>query len=308
MYADIVLDVDPGVIADRTSGARAAAATDLSPGTAARYEDAVVGRSGRRGCGRVGRPAGSNSRRRSVPSSGPGIPAAPRLYREHHGISHDLGTAVTVQAMVFGNLGRPAGSGVAFTRDPKTGRRQLFGEYLAGGQGEDVVAGLQHTGQPARSDTGLAAVGRANCSSFGDRLESEYRDALDIEFTAEAGRLYMLQVRPAKRTAAAAVHIAADLVREGVIDDAEALRRVTIEQVKRLVAPGFDEAALAAAHAEGRLLTTGIPASPGHGSGRAVLDADRAGRAGRRRVSRSSCCGRPPARRTCAECWWRKPW
>ena len=123
-----------------------------------------------------------------------------RLYREHHGISHELGTAVTVQAMVFGNLGAPAGSGVAFTRDPKTGARELFGEYLAGGQGEEVVAG---TRTPARLDSPTAEwlPMVAELSSFGDRLEAEYRDALDIEFTAEAGTLYLLQVRPAKRTA-----------------------------------------------------------------------------------------------------------
>lgn len=198
-----------------------------------------------------------------------------RLYREHHGIPHDLGTAVTVQAMVFGNLGSPSGSGVAFTRDPSTGERSLFGEYLAGGQGEEVVSGTK-TPVPVSEAVGEWASLVEQLRGYGTALEVEYRDALDIEFTAEAGQLYLLQVRPAKRTAAAAVHIAAALVEEGVLTSAEALQRVDPEQVRHLVAPEFDPAELAAAREQGRVLTTGVPASPGHGHGRAVLDADRA--------------------------------
>lgn len=275
MYADIVLDVDPVLFAEETAAERAAASADLTSQNAAAYEAAVIGALHGEGhdvsvdprdqlTAAIQAVFGSWNSRRA------------RLYREHHGISHDLGTAVTVQAMVFGNLGAPAGSGVAFTRDPKTGERLLFGEYLAGGQGEEVVAGTRTpVGLDRPTDDWRPLI--AELTSFGNRLEGEYRDALDIEFTAESGVLYMLQVRPAKRTAAAAVHIAVDLLREGIIDPAQAVHRVTTEQVKRLVAPEFDEAALAGARSDGRVLTTGIPASPGHGSGKAVLDADRAG-------------------------------
>lgn len=275
MYSDIVLDVDPGWLGEQIAPQRESAARSLTAETAAGFEDAVL-----QALYVEGQQPPTDPRRqlmaaiRAVFESWDSRRA--RLYREHHSISHELGTAVTVQAMVFGNLGAPAGSGVAFTRDPKTGARELFGEYLAGGQGEEVVAG---TRTPERLDAPTEEWRPlvAELSSFGDRLEAEYRDALDIEFTAEAGALYLLQVRPAKRTASAAVHIAVDLVREGVIDDAEALRRVSVEQIKRLVAPEFDQHELAVARDEGRVLTIGVPASPGHGSGRAVLDSDRAG-------------------------------
>lgn len=275
MYSDIVLDVDPGWLAQETAASRRSAAADLTPVSAAAFEAAVIDT-----LAQEGHQVGIEPRHQLTAA----IHAVfrswdsrrARLYREHHGISHDLGTAVTVQAMVFGNLGAPAGSGVAFTRDPKTGARELFGEYLSGGQGEDVVAGTRTPTELRHpSEDWIPLIGELG--SFGDLLETDYRDALDIEFTAEAGTLYLLQVRPAKRTAAAAVHIAVDLLEEGVIDVREALNRVTVEQVKRLVAPEFDERELDAARSDGRLLTIGIAASPGHGSGRAVLDADRAG-------------------------------
>lgn len=274
MYADIVLDVDPGLLAEATAGERESARAELTSQTAAAFEAAVL-----QVLSDEGQPASTDPRQQltaaicAVFASWDSRRA--RLYREHHGIPHDLGTAVTVQAMVFGNLGSPAGSGVAFTRDPKTGLREMFGEYLAGGQGEDVVAGTR-TPVALTEPTPQWRPLIAELRSFGDRLETEYRDALDIEFTAEAGTLYLLQVRPAKRTSAAAVHIAVDLLRENVIADAEAMRRVTVEQLKRLVAPEFDETELAAARSAGRVLMIGIPASPGHGSGRAALDADRA--------------------------------
>jgi pyruvate,orthophosphate dikinase len=274
MFADIVLAVDPDLFASRIAEQKAGSAAALDQASAAELEALVV----------------------EVLSEEAGpIPTAPaeqleaavravfdswdsrraRLYREHHGIPHDLGTAVTVQAMVFGNLGAPAGSGVAFTRDPMTGRRELYGEYLAGGQGEEVVAG---TKTPVKLSDAVEEWRPIvdELRSYGDRLETEYRDALDIEFTAEVGTLYLLQVRPAKRTAAAALHIATELVRENVITAADALQRVTSDQVKHLVSPEFDADALARARHEGRILTTGVPASPGHGSGQAVLDADRA--------------------------------
>jgi pyruvate,orthophosphate dikinase len=274
MFADIVLDLDPELFKSRIASRQAQTAAALNAASAAELEDLVT--------------------EVLAADAGP-VPTAPaeqleaavravfdswdsrraRLYREHHGISHDLGTAVTVQAMVFGNLGRPAGSGVAFSRDPMTGARELYGEYLAGGQGEEVVAG---TKTPVKLSDAVPQWRPIvdELRGYGDRLEAEYRDALDIEFTAEAGTLYLLQVRPAKRTATAAVHIATELVRENLITAQEALARVTSDQVKHLVSPEFDAGALAQARAQGRVLTTGVPASPGHGSGHAVLDADRA--------------------------------
>jgi pyruvate,orthophosphate dikinase len=275
MFADIVLDVDPEWLTEQTARQRDSASASLSERSAGELEAAIL-----RALEEEGRPAPTDPRAQLTAAISAVFASwdsrRATLYREHHGIPHDLGTAVTVQAMVFGNLGAPAGSGVAFTRDPKTGDRELFGEYLPGGQGEDVVAGTR-TPVSLTDPTADWLPLVSELHSFGDRLEAEYADALDIEFTAEAGRLYLLQVRPAKRTAAAAVHIAVDLMRENVIDGAEALRRVSVEQIKHLVAPEFDEDELALARQQGRVLTVGIPASPGHGSGRAVLDADRAG-------------------------------
>ena len=197
-----------------------------------------------------------------------------RVYREHHGIAHDLGTAVVVQSMVFGNLSDDSGSGVVFTRNPVTGEPGLFGEYLAHSQGEDVVAGTR-TPDPVASALApeVLAELRATCEG----LERSQGDVLDIEFTVERATLYLLQVRSAKRTPEAAVRIAADLVAEGLATPADALRGVTAEQVRQVQRPGFADADVAAARAGGRLLTTGIGACPGQVSGTLVLDPDRAG-------------------------------
>jgi pyruvate,orthophosphate dikinase len=274
MFADIVLGVDPELLRRQIADARDRAVAGLDADRAGELEDRIVEvLSSEVGPVPIDPAEQLGAAVRAVFDSWDSRRA--RLYREHHGIRHDLGTAVTVQAMVFGNLGQPAGSGVAFTRDPASGTRELYGEYLAGGQGEDVVAGTRTPVKLADAVPEWRPL-VAELRGYGHRLEAEYRDALDIEFTAEAGTLYLLQVRPAKRTAAAAVHIAADLVREGVIPAAEAVRRVDPDQVKNLVSPEFDAAALAAARAAGRVLTTGVSASPGHGSGQAVLDADRA--------------------------------
>jgi pyruvate,orthophosphate dikinase len=200
-----------------------------------------------------------------------------RTYRAHHGIPDDLGTAVTIQAMVFGNLGEVAGSGVAFTRDPATGEAALYGEFLAGGQGEDVVAG---TATPTRlqETEGPWKVLVDELTEIGLSLELEYRDALDIEFTVEDGKLHLLQVRRAKRTADAAVTIATELANSGIISRSEALARVGADQVAVVVTPRFEPGALEEARASGKLLATGIPASPGHAIGMATLDPDRAAR------------------------------
>ncbi len=196
-----------------------------------------------------------------------------RTYREFHAIPHDLGTAVVVQAMVFGNLGDDSGSGVVFTRNPVTGEPGLFGEYLAHSQGEDVVAGIR-TPDPVTAALApdLLDELRATCLD----LERRQGDVLDIEFTVERGVLWFLQVRSAKRTPEAAVRIAADLLAEGAVGPEGALGMVTVEQVRQVQRPGFDADEVAAARADGRLLTTGIGACPGQVSGMLVLDSDRA--------------------------------
>ncbi|MEV7687474.1 pyruvate, phosphate dikinase [Streptomyces bungoensis] len=188
-----------------------------------------------------------------------------RLYRRREHIPEDLGTAVTVQRMVFGNLGADSGSGVAFTRDPATGRPGLYGDYLANAQGEDVVAGV-------RDAVPLAELERLDPRSYrrlrdhAQTLERHYRDLCDIEFTIERGTLWMLQTRVGKRTAEAAFAIAAELVEEGLISADEALARVGGDGLARLMFPRFDTGAT------GAPLTHGIPASPGAAVGAVVFD------------------------------------
>ena len=194
-----------------------------------------------------------------------------RAYRAHHKIDDALGTAVTVQAMVFGNFDAQSGSGVAFTRNPNTGERELYGEFLLGRQGEDLVSGSA-TPTSITEPGAMRAHHREELNVHGKTLESLYRDAVDIEFTVEGDQLYFLQVRPAKRTAQAAVVIATELVDDGILTPTEAVQKVSVEQLKRLLRPAFEPAALAAAP----VLTSGIGASPGHSHGVAVLDADRA--------------------------------
>ncbi|MFE6828464.1 pyruvate, phosphate dikinase [Streptomyces sp. NPDC057690] len=188
-----------------------------------------------------------------------------RLYRRREHIADDLGTAVNVQTMVFGNLGSDSGSGVAFTRDPATGRPGLYGDYLANAQGEDVVAGIRNT-------VALTALEDLDPVSYGqlrghmDTLERHYRDLCDIEFTIERGRLWMLQTRVGKRTAEAAFAIAAELVDEKLITADEGLARVDGDGLARLMFPRFDTSAI------GEALAHGLPASPGAAVGAAVFD------------------------------------
>lgn len=201
--------------------------------------------------------------------------ARAKAYRKHHKIPDDLGTAVVIQAMVFGNLDEQSGTGVAFTRDPMTGERRLFGEYLAGHQGEDLVAGTKTPESLSAPSPAIVRIAD-QIRSVGNHLEAMYKDALDIEFTVERGQLHLLQVRAAKRTAAAAVRIAVEMANEGLIDRPTALRRVTEEQLRQLVRPGFVASSLEAADTNGSLLLEGVAASPGHATGVAVLDSDRA--------------------------------
>ena len=161
-------------------------------------------------------------------------------YRKQFKISDDLGTACSVVTMVFGNMGDDSGTGVAFTRDPNTGERVLYGEYLTNAQGEDVVAGIRTPSKIAQMKKDLPKA-YAEFDRIAKRLEKHYRDAQDLEFTIERGKLYMLQTRSAKRTAAAAVKIATDMVREGLITKDEALRRVEPAQVEQLLLPRFDQ-------------------------------------------------------------------
>jgi pyruvate,orthophosphate dikinase len=201
-------------------------------------------------------------------------------YRNFNKIPHDLGTAVNVQTMVFGNLGATSATGVAFTRNPSTGEKQLYGDYLVNAQGEDVVAGIRNTSPIDHLQQEMPEV-YEEFRKIAERLEQHYRDVQDLEFTIERGRLYMLQTRSAKRTAAAAVKIAADMVREGLITEDEAIGRVTTEQVVQLLLPRFVLTAVAEARGQGRLLARGVNASPGAAVGKAIFDADRAEAAGK---------------------------
>ncbi|HEX6820327.1 MAG TPA: pyruvate, phosphate dikinase [Ktedonobacterales bacterium] len=201
-------------------------------------------------------------------------------YRNFNKIPHDLGTAVNVQTMVFGNMGAASATGVAFTRNPSTGEKALYGDYLVNAQGEDVVAGIRNTAPIAHMQQEMPAV-YGQFQGIANRLEQHYRDVQDLEFTIEQGKLYMLQTRSAKRTAAAAVKIAVDMVREGVISKQEAVQRVEPQQVVQLLLPRFDLDDIARAEKQGQLLAKGVNASPGAAVGKAIFDADRAEAYGR---------------------------
>jgi len=187
-------------------------------------------------------------------------------YRLLHGIPETLGTAVSVVAMVFGNCGEDSGTGVAFTRNPSTGARELFGEFLVNAQGEDVVSGIRTPEPIARMAVRLGDAYQELVATK-DRLERHYRDMQDIEFTVERGRLYLLQTRTGKRTGGAAVRIAVDLVTEGVIGEPEALMRVAPTAIEQLMHPTVDPGAAV------DCLATGLPASPGAAAGQIVFDA-----------------------------------
>ncbi len=198
-------------------------------------------------------------------------------YRKINNIPADWGTAVNVQAMVFGNMGDDCATGVAFTRDPATGEKIFYGEYLVNAQGEDVVAGIR-TPQPINANTKtdpsqktlqeIMPQAYQQLEEIKDKLEAHYKDMQDIEFTIQNGRLWMLQTRVGKRTAAAAVRIAVDMVEEGLIDKETAVLRVEPEQLDQLLHPTFDP------KAEKKVIARGLPASPGAASGRIVFNAE----------------------------------
>ncbi len=188
-----------------------------------------------------------------------------KLYRRQERIPGDLGTAVNICSMVFGNLGSDSGTGVAFTRDPATGHQGVYGDYLCNAQGEDVVAGIRNTVPLAELEQ-LDKTSYDQLLQIMETLETHYKDLCDIEFTIERGKLWMLQTRVGKRTAAAAFRIATQLVDQGLIDEAEALQRVSGAQLAQLMFPRFDEKAKA------QRIGWGIAASPGAAVGKAVFD------------------------------------
>ncbi len=192
-------------------------------------------------------------------------------YRNIYGIPHDLGTAVTVQAMVFGNMGETSATGVGFTRDPGSGEKRFYGEYLTNAQGEDVVAGIRTPKPIAEMEQEMPETYR-QLRAITSRLERHYRDVQDFEFTIQEGTLYLLQTRSGKRTGLAAVRIAVEMVEEGVITPKEAVGRVEPAQLEQLLHPIFD----ATRRKEFRTVAKGLPASPGAAAGRVVFTAEEA--------------------------------
>ena len=204
-------------------------------------------------------------------------------YRDHYNIPHHWGTAVNVMVMVFGNLGEDSGTGVLFTRNPLNGQRDLYGEYLSNGQGEDVVAGVR-TPDPISSLSHRHPHIYGRLSEMAQQLESHYKDVQDMEFTVEGGRLYLLQTRNAQRTVQAAVSVAVDMVEEGLITSEDALRRVDPEELSQLFVPQFDAQARDKAVSEKAFLARGFGASPGAATGKVFLDATRAADAAKRGI------------------------
>lgn len=269
MYVETVLDLDGDELGEDIEEALEAGTNDPSARTFDALESAILSHIRKMGCEVSADPYDQLIETVAAVFRSWNSPRA-KAYRKHHNIPDDLGTAVTIQAMVFGNADNNSGTGVAFTRDPNTGEKVLYGEYLTGHQGEDLVAGT-HT--PIKlTDAAMPKALVESLEAHGATLESLYRDAVDIEFTVESGTLYFLQVRAAKRTAAAAIKIATDLVQEGLVSEQEGIRRASLDQVLTLLKPSFDPEELAAA----KLLAEGLGSSPGQSSGVAVLDSDRA--------------------------------
>ncbi len=194
-------------------------------------------------------------------------------YRRATKIADDLGTAVNIVTMVFGNMGNDSGTGVAFTRNPATGEKKLYGDYLLNAQGEDVVAGIRNTEPIAKLGT-IFPEAYKEFLAICDKLEAHYQDLQDMEFTIERGKLWMLQTRNGKRTAAATIKAAFDMANEGLITKDQAVKRVTPADVDTMLHPQFDVAALDAARKEGRLFANGVNASPGAAVGQVYFDAD----------------------------------
>ncbi|MGM0378568.1 MAG: pyruvate, phosphate dikinase [Bacillota bacterium] len=191
------------------------------------------------------------------------------IYRKNNDIADDLGTAVNVQTMVFGNMGQDSATGVAFTRNPANGENKIYGEFLINAQGEDVVAGIRTPKEISKLEEVLPEVYKEFIDAT-EVLEKHYKDVQDIEFTIERNKLYFLQTRTAKRTADAAINIAVDMVKEGLIDKNEAISRISPEQIDQLLHPEFVEESLE----EAEKLTKGLPASPGAVSGHVYFNSE----------------------------------
>jgi pyruvate,orthophosphate dikinase len=196
-------------------------------------------------------------------------------YRRRANIPDDLGTAVNIVTMVFGNMGDDSGTGVAFTRDPGTGEKKLYGDYLMNAQGEDVVAGIRNTKPITEMKDELPEVFE-QFMEITKKLEAHYSDMQDVEFTIERGKLWMLQTRTGKRTAKAAIKIAVDMTNDGVIDKETAVMRVDPEHVDQMLHPQFDPKTIDEARHSGKLFATGVNASPGAAVGQVYFDADKA--------------------------------
>jgi pyruvate,orthophosphate dikinase len=195
-------------------------------------------------------------------------------YRRLNGIPDDLGTACNIQMMVFGDLGDDSGTGVCFTRDPSTGERVAYGDYLSNAQGEDVVAGIRNT-LPIADLAQLHPAQHAELTEVMATLEGHYRDMCDIEFTIEKGKLWILQTRIGKRAAVAAVRMAVEMAGEGLIDHATALGRIPPSTLDQILHPRLEEQGMERAGTT-TLVATGLNASPGAARGHAVFDSDRA--------------------------------
>jgi len=273
MFGDVVMGVDPQVFEDALTAKKAEAGaaldTDLS---AADLEDLTI-----RFKKILGEHAGEQFPVDPLKQLHMSVIAVfkswdnqrAKVYRRTQGIPDDLGTAVNVQTMVFGNKGDTSGTGVAFTRDPSTGENFFYGEFLMNAQGEDVVAGVRHP-RPLEEMREVMPAALEELYAIRDKLEAHYRDMQDVEFTIEDTKLYMLQTRNGKRTAPAALRIAAEMVAEGLITKEEALLRVDPSQLDQLLHPRLDP------KGSFEVLATGLGASPGAAVGQVVFDADQA--------------------------------
>ena len=285
MYGDVVLEVDHSLFEEALQIMKERKGVSLDTELAASDLEKLVEEYKKVVADQLGRPFPQDPREQLKGAIGAvfgsWMTARAVTYRRLNGIPESWGTAVNVQAMVFGNMGDTSATGVAFTRNPSTGERRLYGEYLVNAQGEDVVAGIrtpQHLTLAGKEEHGsdLPAMEEVMPEVFGqlvdiqNRLESHYRDMQDIEFTVQQGRLWMLQTRSGKRTAGAALRIAVDMVEEKLISESEAVRRIEPQSLDQLLHPRLDP------DAPRTVLARGLPASPGAVSGKVVFSADEA--------------------------------
>ncbi len=285
MYSDVVLGLDHSIFEDILDGFKDENDYSLDTDLSADDWEVIVARYKAAAADALGRPFPTDPREQLWGAIGAvfmsWMTERAKTYRRLHDIPATWGTAVNIQAMVFGNMGETSATGVAFTRDPSTGDSGYYGEFLVNAQGEDVVAGIrtpqclteamrERMGDRSPSMEKAMPQSYAELSAAFDKLERHYRDMQDIEFTVERGRLWMLQTRTGKRTAKAALRIATDMAQEGLITESEAVMRIDPAHLDQLLHPTLDP------DAERDVLTTGLPASPGAATGRVVFDSDEA--------------------------------